>query len=166
MSDHEIEVLIGGYLTPQPAVADYEDLIKSGATLNGAVCITRDLEGKMTIHETDHMKAHGAKVLGGVGFVVGLFAPPLLLSTVLGAAVGAAFGHLASKKLEAKIEKQAEDTIPWGGAGLIAAYPPASAEAVDKAVSRALKKVTGKAEGSGAKALKEALADAQKNAAS
>ncbi|MFN8377238.1 MAG: DUF1269 domain-containing protein [Anaerolineae bacterium] len=164
MSDKEIEVLIGGYLTPQPATADYEDLLKSGATINGAVCITRDLEGKMSIVETDHMKAKGAKVLGGVGFVVGLFAPPLLLSTVLGAAVGAAFGHLASKKLETKIEKQAEETIPWGGAGLIVAYPTESADAVDKAVSRALKKVTGKAEGSGTKALKEALADAQKNA--
>lgn len=165
MSDHELDVLIGGYLTPQPALLDYEDLLKSGAKINGAVCITRDLEGKMSIIETDHMKAHGAKVLGSVGFVVGLFAPPLLLATVLGAGVGAAFGHLAGKKLDAKIEKQAEDTIPWGGAGLIVAYPAESAHAVDKAVSRALKKVTGKAEGSGTKALKEALADAQANAA-
>ena len=64
-------------------------------------------------------------------------------------------------KIKSQIEEQAEETIPWGGAGLIVAYPGESAEAVDKAVTHALKKVVGEAEGSKTKALKAALADAQ-----
>ena len=47
----------------------------------------------------------------------------------------------------------------WGGSDR--AYPRESGEAVDKAVSHALKKVVGEAEGSKTKALKAALADAQ-----
>lgn len=39
-------------------------------------------EGKMTIEMTDHLKRKGAVGLGAAGFVVGLFAPPLLLSTL------------------------------------------------------------------------------------
>ena len=53
---------------------------------------------------------------------------------------------------------QAAETIPWGGAGLIVAYPRKSADAIDQAVTRALKKTVGEAEGSKAKALKAALA--------
>jgi hypothetical protein len=48
---------------------------------------------------------------------------------------------------------------------VIVAYPHESAEAIDKAVSHALKKIVGEAEGSKSKALKAALADAQAQAA-
>ena len=72
---------------------------------------------------TDHLKKGGAKALGAAGFVVGLFAPPLLLSTAVGAAFGAGLGKVAESKVKSQIEKQAEQTIPWGGAGLIVAYP-------------------------------------------
>jgi hypothetical protein len=44
---------------------------------------------------------------------------------------------------------------------VIVAYPKESAEAVDEAVTHALKKVVGEAEGSRTKALKAVLADAQ-----
>ena len=76
---------------------------------------------------TDHLKRTGAVGLGAAGFVVGLFAPPLLLSTAVGAAFGAGVGHLADNKMKSQIEEQAEETIPWGGAGLIVAYPRESA---------------------------------------
>jgi uncharacterized membrane protein len=165
MGENVIDVMMAGYLSKEPALMDYEAVIKAGAKIEGAVCVTRDLEGKVSIEQTDHMKQKGAAVLGGVGFVVGLFAPPLLLSTVLGAAIGAGLGHLAENKMKSKIEKQADETIPWGGAGLIVAYPRESGEAVDKVVTHALKKVVGEAEGSKSKALKEALADAQKKMA-
>jgi uncharacterized membrane protein len=161
MNHNVTDVMIAGYITKEPALADYEAILESEAKIEGAVVVSRDLEGNTSIEETDHLKRGGAKALGAAGFVVGLFAPPLLLSTVLGAAVGAGLGHLAHNKVKSKIEEQAAETIPWGGAGLIVAYPGESAEAVDKAVSRALKKVVGEAEGSRTKALKEALADAQ-----
>ena len=165
MSDHVTNVMIAGYMTKEPALLDYEAVLKSGAKIDGVVCVSRDLEGNTSIVETDHLKKGGAKALGAAGFVVGLFAPPLLLSTVLGAAIGASLGHLAHNKVKSQIEEQAAETIPWGGAGLIVAYPGDSAEVIDKAVSHALKKVVGEAEGSKVKALKGALADAQQKMA-
>lgn len=154
-------VMIGGYLVKESALLDYEAVLKCGAEFDGVVVITRDIEGKMTVEMTDHLKKGGAKALGGAGFVVGLFAPPLLLTTVFGAAIGAGLGKVAESKVKSQIEKTAEESIPWGGAGLIVAYPHESAEAIDKAVSHALKKIVGEAQGSKTKALKAALADAQ-----
>jgi uncharacterized membrane protein len=166
MSDKVVNVMIGGYLIKESALLDYQGVLDCKAEYNGVVCITRDLEGKMDILMTDHLKKTGAKGLGAAGFVIGLAAPPLLLTTVVGAALGAGVGKAAERKVKSQIEKSAEQTIPWGGAGLIVAYPPESAEAIDKAVTHALKKITGEGEGKRAKALQAALADAQKNAAS
>src|SRR5262245_18564130 len=157
--------MIAGYLTKEPALADYEALVSSGAKIDGAVCITRDLQGKTTVEQTDQMAKGGAKVLGGAGLVVGLFAPPLLASAAIGAAVGGALGKVASSRVKSKIEEDAGETIPWGGAGVIVAYPRESADEIEKAVSRAVKKVVGEAEGKKVKALKPALADAQERMA-
>lgn len=158
-------VMIGGYLIKESAVLDYEAVLQSGAEFDGVVLITRDLEGNMSVEMTDHLKKGGAKALGGAGFVVGLFAPPLLLTTVFGAAIGAGLGKVAHNKVKSQIEKSAEQTVPWGGAGVIVAYPHESTEVIDKAVAHALKKIVGEAEGSKTKALKAALADAQAQAA-
>jgi uncharacterized membrane protein len=165
MSEKETDVMIAGYLTKDGAILDYEAVVKSSAKIDGAVCISRDLEGNTTVEQTDHMAKGGAKVLGGAGFVLGLAAPPLLAATAIGAAVGAGVGKAASSKVKSQIEQQAADTIPWGGAGVIIAYPRSSADEVDKAVSHALKKVVGQAEGKKVKALKAALADAQEQMA-
>jgi arylsulfatase len=161
MSKEPTDVMIAAYLTKEPALLDYEAVVDSGAKIDGAVCMSRDLEGNTSVEETDHMTKGGAKALGGVGLVVGLFAPPLLLSTAVGAAAGAGVGRLAHSKVKSKIEEQAAQTIPWGGAGMIVAYPRSSADAVDKTVTHALKKVVGEAEGKKVQALKAAMADAQ-----
>jgi arylsulfatase len=165
MSEKATDVMIAGYLTKEPALLDYEAVMSAGAKIEGAVCVSRDLEGNTAIEQTDHMARGGAKALGGVGLVVGLFAPPLLASAAIGAAVGGALGKVASSKVKSKIEEQAAETIPWGGAGVIVAYPRSSAEEVDKSVTRAVKRVVGEAEGHTVKALKAALADAQEKMA-
>jgi uncharacterized membrane protein len=164
MSEDATEVLIAGYLSKDGAVLDYAAVVDAGVKIDGAVCVTRDLEGNTTVEQTDHLAKKGAIGLGGVGLVVGLFAPPLLAATAIGAAVGGALGHFAHSKVKSKIEEQAEQTIPWGGAGLIVAYPSSSADGVDAAVTHSLKKIVGEAEGTKVKALQTALADAQEKA--
>jgi uncharacterized membrane protein len=165
MSEKATDVLIAGYLTKDGALLDYDAVVNSGAKIDGAVCISRDLEGNTTVEQTDHLARGGAKVLGGAGFVIGLAAPPLLAATAIGAAAGGALGKAASSKVKSQIEEQAEQTIPWGGAGVIVAYPRTSADEIDAVVSHALKKVVGEAEGKKVKALKAALADAQEKMA-
>lgn len=161
MSHEPTDVLIGAYMDTAPATLDYQAVIDSGAKIEGAVCVSRDHAGELHIEETDHMARKGAEVLGGVGLVVGLFAPPLLAATAVGAAIGAGLGEFAHHEVKSKLEQQAFETIPYGGAALIVAYPRSSADEVDKAVTRSLKKAVGEAEGRRVAALKQALAEAQ-----
>ncbi|MFF3618838.1 hypothetical protein [Streptomyces sp. NPDC002467] len=163
--DETIDVLIGGYMSKDAAQEDYEAVLASGGYLHGAVVVAKDLDGDLSVEETDHMVREGAAGLGAVGFVVGLFAPPLLAATAVGAAIGAGAGKLLHHKAAAKLEEQAGATIPLGGAGLIVAYPRSAAGKVEPAVTRAVRKAVGEAEGHHVKALKGAIADAQQKMA-
>lgn len=161
MTREPTDVMIAAYMNTEPAKLDYQAVADAGARIEGAVCVSRDHAGELHVEETDHLAKKGAEALGGVGLVVGLFAPPLLLATAIGAAAGGLLGGLAHSRVKSKLEQQAFDTIPYGGAGLIIAYPRSSADAIDNAVSRALKKAVGEAEGGRVDALKKAMAEAQ-----
>ncbi len=80
-----IDVLIGGYLSKEAAEEDYNAVLDSGGHLQGAVVVSKDLEGNLSVEQTDHMVREGAAGLGAVGLAVGLFAPPLLAATAIGA---------------------------------------------------------------------------------
>jgi len=159
--DETTDVLIRGYLAKDAAQDDYEAALASGGYPHGAVVVRKDMKGTLSVVQTDHMVREGAAGLGAVGFAVGLFAPPLLAATAVGAALGAGAGQLLHHRSASKLEKQAGATIPIGGAGLILAYPHSAADKVQPTVTRAVRKVLGEAEGHHVKALKGALADAQ-----
>jgi arylsulfatase len=161
--DETIDVLMAGYLSKEAALDDFNAIKATGADLIGLVILDKDLEGNVSIDLEDHAVATGAKKLGGVGLVVGLFAPPLLAATAVGALVGAGVGKVAHKKIEAGIKEGAQDAIPIGGAALIAAYHPPSSAAVDAAVTRAIKRADGEATGPHKVALKAAMADARQS---
>ena len=163
--DETTDVLIGGYMSKDAAQQDYEAVLGCGGYLHGAVVVSKDLKGELSVQQTDHMVREGAEGLGAIGFAVGLFAPPLLAATAVGAAIGAGAGKLLQRRTASKLEKQAGETIPIGGAGLIVAYPRSAAAKVEPAVTRAIKKVVGQAEGHHVQALKGAIADAQKRMA-
>jgi uncharacterized membrane protein len=156
-----IDVLIGGYLSKDAAEEDYEAALNCGGHLQGMALVTKDLEGNLSVEETDHMVREGAEGLGAVGLAIGLAAPPLLATTAIGAALGAGAGGLLHHKAAEKIGKQAGETIPLGGAGLIVVYSRSEAEKVEPTVTRAVQQVTGEAEGRHVQAVKGALADAQ-----
>ena len=161
LRDETTNVLIGGYLSEQAAREDYEAVLNCGERIWGAAVVSKDLKGNVTVDESDHAVTEAAMGMAGVGFVIGLFAPPLLAATVLGAAVGAAGGAALHKKIGEGIGETAGETIPIGGAGLLVAYPHDHAETVEAAVRRAIQTVVGQATGSHVDALKGALADAQ-----
>ena len=159
--DETTDVLIGGYLSTDAAMEDYESVLGCGGYLHGAVVVSKDLQGKLEVQQTDHMVREGAAGLGAVGFAVGLFAPPLLAATAIGAVIGAGAGKLLHHRTSQKLEQQAGETIPIGGAGLIVAYPHSAAGKVEPAVTRAVTRAVGEAEGHHVQALKGAIADAQ-----
>ena len=160
-----IDVLIGGYLSKDAAEEDYNAVLDCGGHLQGAVIVSKDLEGNLSVEQTDHMVREGAEGLGAVGFAVGLFAPPLLAATAVGAVIGAGAGELLHHEVNEKLGEQAGATIPIGGAGLIVAYSHSEAGKVEPAVTRAVKKAIGEAEGRHVQALKGAIADAQQKMA-
>ena len=46
----------------------------------------------MSVEQHDHIVKEGAMTVGAAGFIVGLFAPPVLVATAVGAVVGAGSG--------------------------------------------------------------------------
>src|ERR1039458_2416521 len=144
--DETIDVLIGGYLSKNAAQDDYEAVLACGGYLHGAGVVSKDLKGNLSVEQTDHMVREGAAGLGAVGLAVGLFAPPLLAATAVGAVIGAGAGKLLHHRTASKLEEQAGETIPIGGAGLIVAFPHSAAAKVVSAVTGPIKKVVGEAE--------------------
>ena len=56
-------------------------------------------------HTGDHLGRKGLGWGGGVGLVVGLFAPPLLASAAVSGAVGGLVGKFARHKVDSGIEQ-------------------------------------------------------------
>jgi arylsulfatase len=160
-----IDVLIGGYMSKEAAEDDYDAVVKSGGKLQGMALVAKDLEGELSVVQTDHMVREGAAGLGLAGLAIGLAAPPLLATTAIGAALGGGAGELLHHKSADKIKEQAGETIPIGGAGLIVIYSKSESEKVESAVTRAVKRAKGEAEGRHVQAVKGALADAQQKMA-
>ena len=105
MSDTEFDVVIAAYLIPDLAQKDFDALVKLVADkqleVEGVALVTDDADGNVTVKETgDHLGRKGLEIGGGVGLVVGLFAPPLLASVVVGGAAGALVGKFARHQVE------------------------------------------------------------------
>ncbi len=166
MSDTEFDVVIAAYLIPDLAQKDFDALVKlvtgKQVTVEGVALVTNDADGNVTINETgDHLGRKGMEIGGGVGLVVGLFAPPLLASVIVGGAVGGLAGRFARHRVESGLEDKMGAALPPGSAGVVAIYDRAKASTVDGALASAVRKSVAQVDGGGAKKLKAALAEAQ-----
>jgi uncharacterized membrane protein len=166
MSDDQKDVLIAAYLFDDLARKDFDAVLKLAEdktiTVEGVVLVQKDAEGEVHVTETgDHLGRKGAKMGGGVGLVVGLFAPPLLAATAVGAAAGALTGRFAKHRLESGIAEKMDDALPLGSGGVITVYDSEGADSVDKALANAVKKSVAQIDGMSAKKLKAGLAEAQ-----
>jgi uncharacterized membrane protein len=166
MSDTEFDVIIAAYLIPDLAQQDFNALVKlvtdKQLEVEGVALVTNDADGNVTLTETgDHLGRKGMKIGGGVGLVVGLFAPPLLASVVVGGAAGGLAGKFARHRVESGLEEKMGAALPPGSAGIVAIYDRAKAGTVDATLTNAVRKSVAQVDGGGAKKLKAALAEAQ-----
>jgi uncharacterized membrane protein len=164
-NDHK-DVLIAVYMFEDLAEQDFNAVLKLAEdktiTVEGVVLVQKDADGEVHVKETgDHLGRKGAKLGGGVGLVVGLFAPPLLAVTAIGAAGGAVLGKFAKHRLESGIAEKMDAALPNGSGGVIAVYDAAGADAVTKALANAIKTSVAQIDGTSAKELKAGLAEAQ-----
>jgi arylsulfatase len=166
MSDDQKDVLIAAYLFEDLAKQDFDAVLKLAEektiTVEGVVLVQKNAEGEVHVTETgDHLGRKGLKLGGGVGLVVGLFAPPLLAATAVGAAAGGLIGKFAKHRLESGIGEKMDAALPPGSGGVIAIYNSDGADAVDKALANAIKKSIAQIDGTSAKELKAGLEQAQ-----
>jgi arylsulfatase len=166
MSDTDFDVVIAAYLIPDLAQQDFDALVglvrDKQLTVEGVALVTNDASGNVTINETgDHLGRKGLAVGGGVGLVVGLLAPPLLASVVIGGAAGALVGKFARHRVESGLAEKMGAALPPGSAGIVAIYDRSKTGTVDTTLASAVRKSVAQVDGGGAKKLKAALAEAQ-----
>jgi uncharacterized membrane protein len=77
-----------------------------------------------------------------VGLIVGLFAPPLLAATAIGAGLGAALGGLVKHHREGQLTDELEKVMPAGSSAIIVLMDDAFADQVDKALVKAERKAS------------------------
>lgn len=125
------------------AAEDYKALKDLGDLIViASVVLERDADGKVEVKEHGGGLVAGGTTLGVVGgFVVGLFAPPLFLATVVGGALGAGAGALFKRHEEKEIGVEAEDWLPKGSSAIVAIVDDVYLDRVDEAVTKAVKKV-------------------------
>ena len=162
----QLDVLIAAYLFDDLAEKDFEaimDLVEEKKiAVQGVIVASKGADGEMHVKEAgDHTVRKGATVVGGVGLVVGLFAPPILAATVVGAGAGALLGKFAKHRVEKGIEEKLKDVLAAGEAAVIAIYDHAGADLVGAAIPNAIKTSIAQIDGASAKELKAGLAEAQ-----
>jgi uncharacterized membrane protein len=147
MAGENLVLVVGTYSVSGAAADDFEAL-KAGEDAGqyqvvGAVVLNRDASGKVDVAEHDS-GAHvaGGAVLGGTaGLVVGLFAPPLLAATAVGAGIGAVVGKLSKKHEEKQLGVEMEEYLPSGSSAVVAIVDDVYADKVEAALVNSDKRI-------------------------
>ena len=140
-----MSLLVAAYGNDQAAAGeDFAAIKELGDTaVVAAVVLQCDSAGDVEVVEHGGgLVAAGTTVGAVAGFVVGLFAPPLLLATAVGAGIGAGVGAIKKRHEEKAIGVDAEQWLPVGSSAIAAVIDDLYLDRVDKAVTKATKKVT------------------------
>lgn len=135
-------------------VATYSDAAAAGESFDAlkaaqgadlqvvaAVVMSRDADGQVDVlSKGDDITGGGAVLGGGVGLVVGLFAPPLLAATSVGAGIGALLGHLTKKHAEKELGVELEEYLPPNSSAVIVIVDDVYLDRVEAALSKAVKR--------------------------
>jgi len=145
MADRNYTLLVAAYGDDSSAAAeDFQTLKDIGDTaVVAAVVLSREESGEVQVKEHGGgLVAAGTKVGALGGLVVGLFAPPLLAATAIGAGIGAGVGAIKKRHEEKSIGVDAEEWLPVGSSAIVAVVDDLYLDRVDKAVDKAAKKVS------------------------
>lgn len=114
-----------------------------GLEIEGSVVVSRDEDGKVTVDETGGGQiGRGAWLGGGAGVIVGLFAPPLLLSTAVGAGIGAVIGELRKHHDEKTIGIDMDEYLPAGSSAVLVVMEDVYLDRVERSLEKADKRIS------------------------
>jgi uncharacterized membrane protein len=147
MSDDNLVLYVASYPDAETASDDWEslkDLASSGEIkTRGAVVINRSADGDIDVKEHgETATAAGAGIGAVAGLVVGLFAPPLLLTGILGAAIGGGVGALVKHHQEKKIGVDVEEYLPPGSSAIVAIVEDKYLDRVESTLAKSSKKIS------------------------
>jgi uncharacterized membrane protein len=146
MGMDNLVLYVATYDDAATATEDYKSLKDSEGSSDlevvSSVVMHRGDDGKVAVdeHGTGQVSA-GAWIGGAAGLVVGLFAPPLLAATAVGAGVGAIAGKIAKSHEEKKMGIELEEYLPKGSSAIVAVIDDRYLDRVEAALGKAVKKV-------------------------
>jgi arylsulfatase len=141
----ELELVIAAYQDLAGAQADFDGLRQqveaSSVSTRGIVLIAKDDAGKVVLYDTgDHLGRKGVGWGGVGGVLVGLFAPPMLGSVVVGAAAGGVIGKFTDHKLTAELREKIGDNLKPGSGVVLGVFPAEQRLAVEQALAQSAAK--------------------------
>lgn len=167
MADDNLALYVAAYADADSAKQDFEILKEAeGDDLKvlGAVVMSRDSEGNVDVLEKgDGTVAAGAVLGGGVGLVVGLFAPPLLAATAVGAGIGAVLGHFTKKHEEKEMGVELDEYFPPNSSAVVVVIDNKYLDRVEMALTGSDKDVTKAINSGDYEKLQKALAKSEKS---
>jgi arylsulfatase A-like enzyme/uncharacterized membrane protein len=165
MSERRTDVLVAAYAAGDLAAQEFDALVAQvkakKVRIEGAILISHDEAGEVVVQQTgDNLGRKGLAWGGGVGFLVGLAAPPLLAATVVGAAAGGIAGRFAKHKMETGLHDKIGEALKPGTAAILAMFEEDQALAVQQVLAGALARSVVRTDKQGTAALKDSLAEA------
>ena len=141
-----LALYVATYDDKDSAESDFESLKAAEKSTEievvGAVVMSRDADGKVDVlAKGDAPEAGGAVLGGGVGLVVGLFAPPLLAATAIGAGIGGLLGHLTKKHEEKKLGAELDEYFPANSSAVVVVVDDTYLDGVQKALGKSVKRI-------------------------
>ena len=162
--DPNLILYVASYADTDSAEADLKSLKDAqdkDFAIVGAVVMTRDADGKVEVKEHGATPVSGGVLLGGAaGIAVGLFAPPLLLATAAGAAIGAGIGELVKRHEEKELGVDMEEYLAPGTSAVVVVADDLYADRIDKALAKSDKKINKAIDSGDYDKLNKALSDA------
>ena len=158
-------LLVAAYQDPSTAQAEFDALVArvkaKEVSTKGMILVAKDADGKTVVADTgNELGRKGAGWGGGVGVLVGLFAPPLLASVAIGAAGGAIVGKFAGNKLTETIQEKVADGLKPGMAVVIGVFPAEQRLMIEQSLPGSLVKSFVESDEKGIDELKRALGEA------
>ena len=146
MDDNNLVLYVASYMDATSAQQDFDTLkAAEGDDLEvvGAVVMSRDAAGDVDVlSKGTGMTGGGAVIGGGIGLVVGLFAPPLLAATAIGAGIGGLLGHFTKKHEEKKLGVELEEYFPPNSSAVVVVIDITYLDRVEAALTKADKRIS------------------------
>ena len=161
--DHE-QILVAAYADLERARTDFHELekrVKHGLELRAAALITKDADGHPQVVEASNRHGRvGAGIGASLGFLLGVFIPPIGLGVLLGGAAGALAASFAEHELRIGLRHEIGEALEAGTGVVLAVVYPNGRAPVENTLDRATKITVLRMDKSTVNTLEDAVATA------